>query len=67
MDRLPFLKKKKVEGEYRSNLISFIILSVLPEESRKIKANDPTSNAAKKYAVGNEDFQTGKRNRILGK
>ncbi len=34
MNRIPFLRKKKVE-----------------EKSRKIKANDPESNAAKEFAV----------------
>jgi hypothetical protein len=53
MNKLPFIKKKKVEGLYRliQNSIQFLILYFNLEESRKIKSNDPTSNATKKYAV----------------
>lgn len=55
MNKIPFLKKKKVEGECpgaRARDVPHAIRVGVLEKSRKIKANDPDSNAAKEYAVG---------------
>ncbi len=53
MNRIPFLRKKKVEGKSKMILIRIDIFGLffIEEKSRKIKANDSDANAAKEFAV----------------
>jgi len=52
MNKLPCFKKKKVEGLYKKILfIQSKSDNFHLEESRKIKANDPTTNATKQFVV----------------
>jgi len=53
MEKLPFVKKKQVEGSIEKRKISKWKKSIriILEESRRIKANDPTNDTTRQYAV----------------
>ena len=54
MNRIPFLRKKKVEGMFRSTFrrkFDCFLFFSSQETSRQIRANDPEFNATKQFAV----------------
>jgi len=52
MNKIPFLRKKRVEGlSNKIRRIKIFIFYFFEEKSRKIKANDSDANAAKEFAV----------------